>query len=238
MHFFYAPDMDPGATTYQLNEKESHHILHVLRSQPGDTLELTNGKGMIFHAVISEIHKKTCTVIITSSEVKIRTGPDIHLAIAPVKTAARLDFLLEKITECGVRTCSFIVTQNSERRKVETAKEEQTMIAAIKQSGSAFLPQLNPMMDFKKFILSKKNSQQKYIGHCRTTGLPPLAKCVQPVGEIVICIGPEGDFTEEEVSFAASNGFAGVSLSDQVLRTETAAIAAVNCVQTIYQLAL
>jgi len=237
MHLFYAPDITEKEN-YRLSDKESHHIIHVLRSMLGDTLFLTDGKGNIFETELTEITKKYGVVKILSHKKSPSKNYKIHITIAPPKTGDRLDFLLEKLTELGADQITPLETQNSERRKFNREKEEHTLIAAIKQSGNPFLPVLYDMTGFHKFITSTKNSNsEKYICYCKADDKILLAKLYKPQQDVIICIGPEGDFTGEEIKFAVDNNFIPAGLGEQIMRTETAGIISCGIVNTINQLA-
>ena len=167
MHLFYAPDIT-GTDNYRLSEKESHHIINVLRSVIGDKMHLTDGKGNIYETELIEITKKYGIVRILSHKKHPPKRFKIHIAIAPPKTGDRVDFLLEKLTELGADIITPLESQNSERRKFNREKEEHTLISAIKQSGNPFLPVLNEMTGFNKFITSiKDDHSEKYICYVR-----------------------------------------------------------------------
>lgn len=235
MHLFYAPDIG-DAENYQLSVGESHHIIHVLRSAIGEKIFLTDGKGNIFETELIGITKKYGIVKVLSSKINTPKKFKIHIAIAPPKTGDRVDFLLEKLTELGADIITPLECQNSERRKFNREKEEHTLIAAIKQSGNPFLPVLHDMTGFNKFITSQtENVAEKYICFCGDDHKELLAKLCKPHHDVVICIGPEGDFTREEIKFAIENNFIPVSLGDHVMRTETAGILCCGIINTINQ---
>ena len=236
MHLFYAPDIT-GTDNYRLSEKESHHIINVLRSVIGDKMHLTDGKGNIYETELIEITKKYGIVRILSHKKHPPKRFKIHIAIAPPKTGDRVDFLLEKLTELGADIITPLESQNSERRKFNREKEEHTLISAIKQSGNPFLPVLNEMTGFNKFITSiKDDHSEKYICYCSGDTKDLLARLYQAPHNVIICIGPEGDFTEEEVKVAMENKFIPAGLGDQIMRTETAGILCCGIINTINQL--
>jgi 16S rRNA (uracil1498-N3)-methyltransferase len=234
MHCLYAPDLI-SQKTFQLDEGESHHLANVLRATNGDLIKITNGVGQLFDAAIIEIHKKRTQVHIINTFT--RTPGAIHIAISPVKTNERLGFTLEKLTELNVTSIIPILTQNGERRVFNADKEMNHLIAAIKQSQNPFLPKLHPITRFETFVTSDSfNLAQKLICHCRETRKTSLVDAFKPGNDVLICIGPEGDFTLDEVKSAESNGFTSVSLGNEVLRAETAAIAATVAIKTINQM--
>ncbi|HRF76135.1 MAG TPA: RsmE family RNA methyltransferase [Chitinophagales bacterium] len=236
MHWLYAPDLH-DQTQFTLSESESHHLINVLRAKSGDQIIITNGNGRLFEAVIAVAHKKHTTVNIIATSNFTRTQGSIHLVIAPVKTAERLGFLLEKITELNVTSITPILTQNGERRVFNHEKEIHHLIAAIKQSKNPFLPILHPLTTFEKLLTDfQRNVAQKLICHCRNTPKMKLTQQYQPKQDVIICIGPEGDFTTEEVAAAEQAGFTSVSLGNEVLRAETAGIVAAVTIKTINEL--
>lgn len=236
MHCLYAPDLI-SQKTFQLSEGESHHLANVLRAVNGELIKITNGIGQLFDAEIIEIHKKRTQVHIINTHTFTRAPGAIHIAISPVKTNERLGFTLEKLAELNVTSIIPILTQNGERRVFNVDKEMNHLIAAIKQSQNPFLPQLLPINRFETFITSDSlNLAQKLICHCQETRKTSLVKAFKPGKDVLICIGPEGDFTLDEVKSAESNGFTSVSLGNEVLRAETAAIAATVAIKTINQM--
>lgn len=236
MYCLYAPDLF-SQEEYTFNEAESHHLANVLRASVGTTIRITNGKGMLFMAEIIFVHKKNCRVKIISRESFQRKAGNIHLFIAPVKTNERLGFLLEKLTELGVTSITPVLTQNCERRVFNHEKELAHLIAAIKQSQHPFLPELHPLIKFEQILTSvHMHVAQKLLCHCRETPKTMLSQTYQKGQDVVLFLGPEGDFLREEVQFAETNGFVSVSLGSEVLRAETAAIAATIAVKTLNQL--
>mgnify|MGYP000635584768 FL=1 len=232
----YAPDLI-NQTEYTLSESESHHVTNVLRSKNNDAIQITNGQGKLFNAVIIDVHKKNTRVQITSHQTFTRQVGAVHLVIAPVKTNERLGFLLEKLTELDVASITPVLTQNGERRVFNHDKELYHLIAAIKQSKNPFLPVLHPLIKFEQYLTDRKlNLAQKLICHCRETPKQLLANTYKKGNDVIVCIGPEGDFTKEEVNFAEAHGFNSVSLGDGILRAETAGIAASIIVKTLNQI--
>ena len=236
MHCLYAPDLNEQKQ-FTLSESESHHLINVLRAKTGDQIIITNGNGQLFEAVIAVAHKKHTVVDIIAANTFTRTQGNIHLVIAPVKTAERLGFLLEKITELNVTSITPVLTQNGERRVFHHEKEIHHLIAAIKQSKNPFLPILHPLTTFEKLLTDlQHNVAQKLICHCRNTPTMKLTQQYHPKQDVIICIGPEGDFTAEEVATAEQSGFISVSLGNAVLRAETASIVAAVTIKTINEL--
>lgn len=224
MHLFYTPDITTD--TYTLNEEESKHCVRVLRLNEGDKIQLIDGVGGFYEAEITDNNPKRCSVkiIVHKKEVGKRNW-QLHIAIAPTKSMDRLEWFVEKATEIGIDEVSLINSNNSERNIVKTERIQKVAISAIKQSLKAYLPKINAVVDYKKFIASKKDFKgEKFIAHCQSAGLPHIKSKYSPKQNALVLIGPEGDFTIEEVKFALENGFKEISLGESRLRTETAAL--------------
>lgn len=223
MHIFYTPDIQVNS---ELPKEEFRHCVQVLRLAEGDEIVLTDGKGSFYKAVITLVSNKRCLVDIreTTSQDSL-WGCHLHIAIAPTKNMDRMEWLLEKATEIGVDEFTFLNCRFSERKIIKTERLEKIAISAIKQSLKATLPQLNEMTDFNKFV-TREFKGQKFIAHCYE-GQKQFFKDVIRKGEdALILIGPEGDFSPEEVELAIKHDFLPVSLGKSRLRTETAALVA------------
>jgi len=227
MHLFYTPSVSSANENFTLSEEESKHCIRVLRLVIGDKIVLIDGKGGWYNAVITDENPKRCVVKIV--EVQQKTGHRtfrLHIAIAPTKNNDRMEWFIEKATEIGIDEVSLIECKNSERNVIKTERLEKVAVAAIKQSLKAYLPKINELAAFKKFIDSVTNfNGQKFIAHCNEAVSKVHLKTLYTKGEeALILIGPEGDFTPEEVKLALSNGFKEISLGSSRLRTETAAL--------------
>ncbi|MEG1333166.1 MAG: 16S rRNA (uracil(1498)-N(3))-methyltransferase [Bacteroides sp.] len=223
MHVFYTPDIQIKA---ELPEEEAQHCIRVLRLTTGDEITLTDGKGCFYRAEISAATNKRCmvTILETIGQDPLWEG-HLHIAMGPTKNMDRNEWFAEKATEIGMDELSFLNCRYSERKVIKTERIEKILISAMKQSLEARLPKLNPMIDFDKFI-EQKFDGQKFIAHCYE-GEKPLLKDVFKRGEdTLVLIGPEGDFSEEEVKKALDKGFVAISLGKSRLRTETAALVA------------
>ena len=223
MALFYVPDI---AERWELSEEEAAHALRVLRSNIGDELYIPDGKGNLYKSVISSIAGKHCYV--EAKEIlpmpKGWNG-DIHIAVAPTKNMDRIEWLAEKATEIGLDAITFLNCRFSERKVVKCDRVERIVVSAMKQSLKYSKPLVGEMTDFKKFI-SQERPGEKYIAHCYD-GEKNLLKDIHPAGnDATILIGPEGDFSPEEVKMAMEAGYKPVSLGNSRLRTETAALAA------------
>lgn len=225
MHVFYTPDIDHSNA---LPEEEATHAVRVLRLQPGDEVMLTDGKGCFYKAEISVCDKKHCLVNILDKQPQAPLWRNhIHLAVAPTKNMDRMEWLAEKATEIGLDEITFLDCRYSERKVIKTERIEKILVSAIKQSLKARLPILHDMTSFVQFVSQPFNGQ-KYIAHCYKNQRQELRDVLVPGEDAVVLIGPEGDFSEEEVSLALSKGFTPVSLGPSRLRTETAALVAVH----------
>lgn len=223
MHVFYTPDIQKKA---ELPEEEALHAIRVLRLQAGDEIHLTDGQGNFYQARIAATGGKRCLVNIqeTIPQPPFWKG-HLHIAMAPTKNMDRTEWFAEKATEIGFDELTFLNCRYSERRVIKTERINKIIISAIKQSLKAHLPKLNEMTDFDRFI-RQPFPGQKFIAHCYPSEKPLLKDVVQPGANAVVLIGPEGDFSEDEVAHAEACGFIPISLGRSRLRTETAALVA------------
>lgn len=223
MHVFYTPDIQ---TKTELPEEEAQHCIRVLRLTAGDEITLTDGKGNFYRAEISASTNKRCLVNITETIYQEPLWPcRLHIAMAPTKNMDRNEWFAEKATEIGFDELTFLNCRFSERKVIKTERIEKILVSAIKQSLKARLPVLNEMTDFDKFI-SRDFKGQKFIAHCYEGEKPLLKDVLQKGEDALVLIGPEGDFSEEEVKKAIEKGFIPISLGKSRLRTETAALVA------------
>lgn len=232
MQLFYAPDI---AVNPELPEEEAVHCLRVLRLGVGDEILLTDGKGTFYEAVISRAHPKHCEVAVRTRREQERLWDFyVQIAVAPTKNMDRLEWFAEKATEIGIDAITCLDCRFSERREVKPARIEKILVSAMKQSQKATLPVFEGMTPFKSFV-SRPFEGRKYIAHCGE-GEKPLLKSVYPPGErALVLIGPEGDFSPEEVDYAMSHGFEAISLGKSRLRTETAALVACHTLHVLNQ---
>ncbi len=232
MILFYTTTID-GSVAF-LEEAEARHCVQVLRKKEGDTIFFVDGMGGFYEGTIREITKKKCTVdIIKQTSHFNQQAFHLHIAIAPTKNVSRLEWFLEKGTEIGVDEITPIICQRSERRKLRTDRLQKVLITAMKQSLKAYLPKLNEPTLFQKVLQNAPLETLKFIA--RGTENNALKDNYQARRNVLILIGPEGDFTEEEVRLAFKNGFQGVHLGKSRLRTETAGIIACHIVNLLNQ---
>lgn len=231
---FYTPDI---ATDCHLPEEESQHAVKVLRLQVGDTIELVDGKGTLYHAEITFTHPKHCEFNIISQEDNYNPQPvHLHIAIAPTKNMDRMEWFAEKATEIGITEITPLLCDHSERKVIKNERLEKILVSAMKQSKKAFLPQLNEMTGFDHFMKSHNHSNG-FIAHCYEQDKRLLSSSYKAGSDVVVMIGPEGDFSEREVELAIQLGYVPVSLGKSRLRTETAGIVACHTVQLINEFA-
>ena len=235
MQLFYAPDIEPPF--YTLNEEESRHCVRVLRLGEGDRLHLTDGRGTLYTARVVDPDARRCRVEVVESCPEFgRRSYALHMAVAPTKNIERFEWFLEKATEVGCDSFIPIDCRHSERRIIKPEREVRVITSAVKQSLKAYHPVLEPMTPVRELI-ERPFAGVKLIAHCQ----PPFGKrklmreCLRPGDEVLVLIGPEGDFSQEEIERAVRNGFCEITLGESRLRTETAALAAVMAVAFINQ---
>ena len=232
MNYFYHPGLDSSVSQFSFTEEESRHIVRVLRKKEGDTLQITNGKGYLFTAEILLADPRRCTGKLLESRKTIPPRYELHLAVAPTKRLDRFQWFLEKATEIGITEVTPILCQRSERQKLPLEKLERVMQEAMKQSLRTFLPRLNKPRSYADF-LQGEHPGLRFIAHCEEEEKMDLKRRVGADKDVVILIGPEGDFTRQEIQDAYEQGFLPVSLGESRLQTETAALVACHTVNLI-----
>lgn len=232
MQLFYNDQIQPNASLFFFDKEESKHIIKVLRKKEGDVIYITDGKGRLFHSEILIASEKKCEVKIINHQNFEPKSYKLHIAIAPTKMNDRMEWFLEKATEIGIDEISPIICDHSERKQFKIDRAEKIIQAAMKQSHQFYLPKINEAISFSEFI-KKETSYSKYIAHCEKNKKELLKNCVDQNQDILILIGPEGDFSLKEISLALKNNFIGVSLGNTRLRTETAAVVACHTVALI-----
>lgn len=234
MALFYAPNIKQDLT---LPEEESQHAVKVLRMEEGDALEVIDGRGGFYNAKIAIAHHKKCKVIIENEIQAYHKRPiHLHIAIAPTKNMERIEWFAEKVTEIGIDEITPIICRFSERKVIKRDRMEKILISAMKQSKKAYLPIINEQMTFSEFMKQERNGDL-YIAHCYEQDKKDLCTTYKAKNDVTILIGPEGDFSEEEVELAIKKGYIPVSLGESRLRTETAGVVACHTVNIINQIA-
>jgi 16S rRNA (uracil1498-N3)-methyltransferase len=235
VHLFYTPDI--ASEIYTLSEEESKHAVRVLRLVTGDHIRLIDGKGNLFTATVAEDHPKRCTVHVTDIQKEYgKRAFHLHVAMAPTKNIERTEWFLEKAVEIGLDEFTPVQCEHSERVVVKMERLQKIVISAMKQSMKAYEPVLNEPLSFSHLIKSANSFKgQKFIAHCnRETQEPGLLKNLySKPSDVIILIGPEGDFSGEEINLAIQNGFIPISLGKSRLRTETAALVACHTINLI-----
>lgn len=230
MQLFYNPHIQIDTHQFTFDKIESKHIVKVLRKTEGDTLLITNGTGLLFNARVVLANEKKCLVELLSSEKKEKPwNYYLHIAIAPTKNNDRLEWFLEKATEIGIDEITPIICKHSERKIVKQERLEKVLISAMKQSLKFQLPKLNAAVSYTEFM-AKKRSGDLFIAHCETTQKITLKEVLSENQKLTLLIGPEGDFSSNEITKAKNNNFVPVSLGESRLRTETAGVVAVQSV--------
>lgn len=224
MHVFYTPDI--ASDLYTLNEEESRHCSKVLRLTKGDVVHLIDGKGGFYKAEITEVGKKNVQLHILKTQLQYgKRNHHLHIAIAPTKNIDRLEWFLEKATEIGIDEITPIICDRSERKVIKEDRLEKVITSAVKQSLTAYHPKLNQAISYQNFI-SQNLPGNKLIAHCMDGEKSFINQFIAPEQSYLVLIGPEGDFSPEELHIALQNGYKPVTLGNTRLRTETAALAA------------
>ncbi len=225
---FYTPDID--GIQCVMNEEESEHAVRVLRLKAGDKVTLVDGRGGRYEAVVSNPHPKRCEVTITEEQHQYGKRPyHLHVGIAPTKNTDRFEWFVEKSVEIGIDEITPLFCDHSERKNINLQRVQRIAVAAMKQSKKAYLPRLNDMVPFEKW-LSVVQTSKCYLAYCGETEKKLLKSAYHQENEVTIAIGPEGDFSPKEAEQALKHGFECISLGESRLRTETAGIVACHSI--------
>jgi len=233
MQLFYAPDI--SGNEYIFPQDESKHIAKVLRLKVGDKINITDGKGNLYisEIVVSDI--KQCKVKVISKEAEVgKRSFSIHIAIAPTKNIKRFEWFLEKCTEIGIDEITPLNCRFSERKNIRNDRLNRVVSSAMKQSVKTYHPVLNEMTGFENFIHSEAaNMENRFIAICDEEPKDHLKKVYEAGKDVVVIIGPEGDFSDKEKEMAIEKGFQPVTISASRLRTETAGVVACQIVNLL-----
>lgn len=234
MRLFYYPSNLKLNDHITFDQSESKHITKVLRLSKGDHIHVTAGLGKAFKAEITDDHFNQCqAIIIDQIAVAPPNRPYFHLCVAPPKSKQRWEWLLEKTTEIGVDEITPVICAKNERKSIDLKRSQLMLINALKQSQQVQLPKLNAVSNFDNLV-AQPTPDLKLIAHCdEDQPHYQIDDFKTPFRHITIFIGPEGDFTEEEIQFALKNDYFAISLGENRLRTETAAIVAAQIVASI-----
>jgi 16S rRNA (uracil1498-N3)-methyltransferase len=225
--FFYIDFLDAQLTSYTLSEETSKHIVQVLRKGKDDLLQLTDGKGNVLTASIVDDHKKKCVVKKISFESIPPVQHKITIAISLIKNTSRFEWFLEKATEIGVSTIMPLICHRTEKQHFRLDRMKGILISAMLQSKQAWLPELQEPVLYQD-VIKKNAAANKFIAHCDDDTTKIQLASLKKSSSSIILIGPEGDFTNEEIALAQSNHYTAVSLGNNRLRTETAGVVAVS----------
>lgn len=230
---FYSPDILQNSL---LPEKESQHCVKVFRMREGDELTVTDGKGFFYECTLLHANPKQCMVSIQKSIEKPRAwNYRLRIAFAPTKQMERNEWFVEKAVEIGIDRFTPIICHYSERKEIKKERLEKIAVAAMKQSQQGYLPEIEDLTGFEKLITCPFKGK-KYIAHCYDLPKDPLAQLYQKGEDVLILVGPEGDFSKEEVEQAIAAGFEPVTLGESRLRTETACLAAIHTIHVLNNL--
>lgn len=224
MHIFHTAHS--ATDIIQLSPAESHHCARVLRLKPGQHIGFVDGRGGMGEAVLLEVSSRNTMASVIEKRQQPARPFHLHIAIAPTKNIDRFEWFLEKATECGIEEITPVFCKNSERKVIKPDRLHKILVAAMKQSQRAWLPLLNEAVMFRDFVKILDATTPGYIAHCATGQKTTLRDVYTPGSHALILIGPEGDFNAEEVQMAIDKGVQAISLGENRLRTETAALVA------------
>ncbi len=234
MHIFYTPDIT--SEFYTLNEEESKHCTRVLRLQPGDTVYLVDGVGGLYTSIIQDANHKKCKLQIIDKQIEYGKLPYVsHIAVAPTKNMDRMEWFVEKAVEIGVNEITFLLCEHSERRQLRLDRLEKIAVSAMKQSQKGYLPLLNDLTPFHKFV-QQAHHERTFIAHLEDDATKSIKDYYTPLDPHCILIGPEGDFSSSEIQEAYKLGIRPVTLGNSRLRTETAALVACHTLQVLHEI--
>ena len=233
MNLFFTENID-GQTAI-LPDEEARHCTQSLRKKIGDTIHFVDGKGGFYTGEITEATRKRCALrIIENQQAYQKPSIHLHIAIAPTKNISRLEWFLEKATEIGISEVTPILCQRSERKHIRVDRLQKIMLTAMKQSLKAYLPKLNDLTNFKDLIHTQNSAKSRtFIAHCDKGEKLHLKNACNAGKDTLILIGPEGDFSPEEVALALQQDYQAISLGNSRLRTETAGLAACHIINLI-----
>ena len=232
MQLFFLPNLSKNDKVAEFDKEESKHLFKVLRKDVGDKLNITNGLNYFFEASINSISKNHCKVDINTATKNSNLSYGLHIAISPLKSMERFEWFLEKSIEIGISEITPIICDRTEKKYINEKRLKKVLVSAMKQSLKSHLPILNPIISIKKF-LDIEFTEDLFIAHCEELKKVTLLNSIKPKSSNLILIGPEGDFSKEEVGFAMQNGFQPIELGKSRLRTETAAIVACHTIHVL-----
>ncbi len=227
MQLFYFPQATATTTLLDLEKEDTRHITKVLRKKVGDQVSITNGLGDLFNGKIIQLTSNKCSLELQHVKFEPAPVPQLHIAIAPTKMNDRMEWFLEKSTELGIAEITPLLCSNSERRSIKWDRFDKILVSAMKQSLQLHKPVLNELTSYVD-LLDKNQSGKKLIAHCEETQKQHLSTFLEKDTGVTLLIGPEGDFTPQEIEQALANNFQPVHLGATRLRTETAGVYAAS----------
>ena len=228
MNIFFNNKLLKSTDEILFSEDEAKHIVKVLRKKIGDEILVTNGKGLKWRGTISSINIKNLKAIKLDAKLIPKPIENIHIAISIIKSNSRMEWFIEKATELGVNEITPIICFNTERKSLNLDRCQKIIISAVKQSKRFFIPKLNPVISLKEFLALKNKNNDTYIAHCYK-GEKKLVHEIQSINnKVTVMIGPEGDFSTDEINFSINKNAIPISLGENRLRTETAGIFAIS----------
>lgn len=224
--FFYIADHNSSKKEIVLDEDTSRHVVQVLRIKEGEKLNLTDGKGNLITAEVTDNHKKHCSVKVVGSRFTPQVPRKITMAISLLKNTNRFEWFLEKVTEIGISEIIPLICERTEKQKFRYDRMKGICVSAMLQSQQSWLPVVHEPKQFNHLAIEQFNDQQKFIAHCEEFGEKNSLSTYESLNHSMILIGPEGDFTKQEIELALQNNFIPVSLGETRLRSETAGVVA------------
>ena len=222
MELFYNSKIDKNTTNFTISDEDLKHITRVMRKRKGDLIKFTNGKGYGFESQIERIEKKRIYFEIKKL-FKTANSNNLHIGISLLKSSTRFEFFLEKATEIGIKEITPIISKNTLKKGINMLRSTNKIISAMKQSVKYYMPKLNKLELFETFC-TNSDEKYKFISTCQDIKKIPVSKLTKIQDSTVVLIGPEGDFNKDEIDYAIKNDFEPLSLGNNRLRTETAAI--------------
>jgi 16S rRNA (uracil1498-N3)-methyltransferase len=223
MQLFYFEINDPAQTLLELGKPDARHITKVLRKKTGDTFHVTDGKGNLFAATLGLITSNRCEIDLAFAKAEPTPSPKLHIAIAPTKMNDRMELFIEKCTEIGISRITPIICERSERRKINLERFQKIAVSAMQQSAQLWLPVIDEACTFHEFLV-RENAEQKFMAHCMDGSELFLGNQLEIDRNTTILIGPEGDFSPQELEKAQHSNYKSITLGKNRLRTETAGI--------------
>jgi len=228
LSFFYIADYSPSLKEILLDEDTSRHVVQVLRMKEGEKLNLTDGKGNLITAEVTDNHKKHCSVKVIGSRFTPQVPRKITIAISLLKNTNRFEWFLEKVTEIGISEIIPLICERTEKQKFRYDRMKGICVSAMLQSQQCWLPILHEPVKYIEYIKSMERNSDltRFIAHCEEPGEKNSLSTLKPFNHSTLLIGPEGDFTKQEIELALQNNFIPVGLGDTRLRSETAGVVA------------